>query len=81
MLNLILFLITCFVIVIFFFLFLPFAVFVIDIVGASFGQSKLKPNYELHIENQLVIDSIEDSEGDGLMMFEDSMFPPEEDND
>jgi hypothetical protein len=80
-LDLILLLIACFVIFLFF---VPLTVIGIDIIRALFGQSKPKTNYQSH-ENQLVKDSIEDTEeetdGDGLMLFDDLLFPPEEDDD
>lgn len=81
MLDLILLLIACFVAIPFF---LPFAVVDIDILFALFGQPKRKPNYQSRYITQSVReldeDSIGDSEGDGLMLFDDPMFPPEEED-
>lgn len=68
-----------------FILFLLFAVIGIDIVCSIFGQSKRKPNYQSQKDRQLVKDlkvhSIGDSEGDGLILFDDPFFPEEQDEE
>jgi hypothetical protein len=84
MLNLTLIFIACFAI---FLIVLPFAVVSIEIIWCLLRQSKHKTkgesNYQLYTENQLVRDSIqdsmEDSQGDGLLLFDDPLFPSEED--
>ena len=80
MLEIFLLLIACFVISL---LFLSFVVIGVDIIRALCAQPKHKSNYKSHTQNQAVKnlkeDSISDSEGDGLMLFDEPMFPPEED--
>jgi hypothetical protein len=45
---------------------------------ATIGQSK--SNYNQETDKQLLEDSKEDSQGDGLVLFDDPLFPEEFDN-
>jgi hypothetical protein len=83
MLDLILLLITCFVILL---LFLPFLAICILVVVSLFGHSKQEPyiqtnNAKNNPTEDLTEDSKEDSEADGLLLFDDPLFPPEEDGE
>ncbi len=68
-----------------FFFLIGFLVLII-LVGIKFFYSKLTvgqstSTYNEESDNQLREDSIEDSQGDGLVLFADPLFPEESDDD
>ena len=79
MFEIIMLLIACSISLLFF---LPFVAVGISIFNGLFRKSDLDfPDLHSFTVNQLVEDSREDSDGDGLLLFDDPMFPPELDND
>jgi hypothetical protein len=84
MIEIILLLIACFVAIIFF---LPFvALFIADLISI-FKPSKRVANYETRdngkTDNQTATETDEEetTDGDGLMLFGDEMFPPSFDDE
>jgi hypothetical protein len=82
MIEIILFLIVSFVAIIFFLLFFGLIIGLISLLKQNRQTSINQTQDEVsQIIERTVDNSMNDSEGDGLILFDDPMFPPEFDDD